>query len=57
MTSSFCGWRADIPTLWMLHPALLDFDNWLAKEGKPLLDKHFREADARRQLSGADCRK
>jgi uncharacterized protein YbjT (DUF2867 family) len=57
MTSSFCGWRADIPTLRSLHPALLDFDTWLAQEGTPLLQNHFRKADARRQLSGAECRK
>jgi uncharacterized protein YbjT (DUF2867 family) len=55
MTSSFCGWHADIPTLRRLHPALLDFDNWLAKEGKRLLEKHFREADARCSLSGMEC--
>ena len=52
MTSSFCGWRADIPALRMLHPALLDFDDWLAGEGKPLLEKHFRDADAYCSLSG-----
>jgi uncharacterized protein YbjT (DUF2867 family) len=57
MTSSFRGWSADIPTLRMLHPALLDFDSWLAKEGKPLLEKHFREADARCSLSGMECGK
>jgi uncharacterized protein YbjT (DUF2867 family) len=54
MTSSFCDWRADIPTLRMLHPALLDFDTWLAKEGKPLLEKHFREADARCSVIGME---
>jgi uncharacterized protein YbjT (DUF2867 family) len=57
MTTSFCGWRADIPTLRRLHPALLDFDNWLEKEGKPLLEKHCREADARCSLSGTELGK
>jgi uncharacterized protein YbjT (DUF2867 family) len=52
MSSSFCGWRANIPALRMLHPALLDFDDWLAREGKSLLEKHFRDADARCSLSG-----
>jgi uncharacterized protein YbjT (DUF2867 family) len=54
MTSSFCGWRADIPTLRRLHPALLDFDSWLARGGKPLLEEHFREADDRCSLSGTE---
>jgi len=54
MTSSFCGWRADIPTLRMLHPALLDFDSWLAHGGKPLLVKHFRETDARCSVIGTE---
>jgi uncharacterized protein YbjT (DUF2867 family) len=57
MTSSFCGWRAEIPTLRSLRPALLDFDGWLAKEGKPLLERHFRDADARCSLSGTECGK
>jgi uncharacterized protein YbjT (DUF2867 family) len=52
MSASFCGWRADTPALRRLHPALLDFDSWLAKEGKPLLEQHFREADDRCSLSG-----
>jgi uncharacterized protein YbjT (DUF2867 family) len=47
ITSSFCGWQADIAALRGLHPALLDFDTWLAREGKTLLENHFREADAR----------
>jgi uncharacterized protein YbjT (DUF2867 family) len=55
MTSSFCNWHADIPTLRILHPALLDFDTWLAKEGRMLLNKHFRDADARCSLSGTEC--
>jgi uncharacterized protein YbjT (DUF2867 family) len=55
MTSSFCGWNADIPTLRRLHPALLDFDTWLAQEGKPLLENHFRDADAHCSLSGTEC--
>jgi hypothetical protein len=54
ITSSFCGWRADIPTLRRLHPALLDFDSW-AEEGKPLLEKHFREADECCSLSCTEC--
>jgi uncharacterized protein YbjT (DUF2867 family) len=54
MTSSFCNWRADIPTLRRLHPALLDFDTWLAKEGRMLLENHFRDADARCSLSGTE---
>jgi uncharacterized protein YbjT (DUF2867 family) len=57
MTSSFCGWRADIPTLRRLHPALLDFDDWLAKEGNPLLEKHFRETGAHCSLTGTECGK
>jgi uncharacterized protein YbjT (DUF2867 family) len=57
MTSSFCGWRADIPALRTLHPALLDFDTWLAQEGSMLLENHFRDADAHCSLSGTKCGK
>jgi hypothetical protein len=47
MRTSFGGWHADIPALRRLHPALLDFDTWLAREGKALLENHFREAGHR----------
>ncbi|MFG1709495.1 NmrA/HSCARG family protein [Nonomuraea sp. M3C6] len=40
-TSSFCGWQADIPALRELHPGLLDFDTWLSRTGKALLDQHL----------------
>ncbi|MFC8798306.1 NmrA/HSCARG family protein [Promicromonospora sp. NPDC057138] len=35
------GWRADIPKLRSLHPALMDFDTWLRKEGKGQFDALF----------------
>jgi uncharacterized protein YbjT (DUF2867 family) len=47
ITASFRDWHADIPALRRLHPALLDFDTWLAQEGKALLEIHFRDADGR----------
>jgi uncharacterized protein YbjT (DUF2867 family) len=30
---SFGGWQADIPALRTLHPALMDFDTWLTRQG------------------------
>lgn len=33
------GWQADIPALRRLHPDLMDFDTWLAREGTALFEK------------------
>jgi len=46
-TSSFCGWQADIPALRSVHPALLDLDAWLTRQGRALLAKHLSAAGAR----------
>ncbi|MFI9254944.1 NmrA/HSCARG family protein [Streptomyces sp. NPDC053069] len=40
------GWQADIPKLRSLHPALMDFDTWLRKEGKTQFDALFRDRPA-----------
>ncbi|MEQ4206288.1 NmrA/HSCARG family protein [Actinopolymorpha sp. B9G3] len=40
-TQSFGGWQADIPALRTLHPGLMDFDSWLATEGKAKLKALF----------------
>ncbi|MFD7445039.1 NmrA/HSCARG family protein [Streptomyces sp. NPDC059909] len=37
-TFSFAGWQADIPALRAQHPALMDFDTWLAREGKSMIE-------------------
>ncbi|WP_433286520.1 NmrA/HSCARG family protein [Pseudonocardia sp. CA-142604] len=47
MMPSFCGWQADIPALRRIHPGLLDFDTWLMRNGKALLEQHFHETGAR----------
>ncbi|AVH57830.1 MULTISPECIES: NmrA/HSCARG family protein [Streptomyces] len=35
---SFCGWQADIPALRAQYPALMDFDTWLARDGKAMIE-------------------
>lgn len=40
------GWQADIPKLRSLHPALMDFDTWLRKEGKAQFDVLFGDQPA-----------
>ncbi|MGW4771783.1 NmrA/HSCARG family protein [Nocardia sp. NPDC004278] len=36
------GWQADIPALRKLHPGLLTFDTWLARDGKAQFADTFR---------------
>jgi uncharacterized protein YbjT (DUF2867 family) len=40
---SFGGWQADIPALRALHPGLMDFDTWLAREGAAKFAALFAE--------------
>jgi uncharacterized protein YbjT (DUF2867 family) len=40
---SFGGWQADIPALRALHPGLMDFDTWLAREGAAKFAAMFAE--------------
>jgi uncharacterized protein YbjT (DUF2867 family) len=46
-TSSFRGWQADLSALRTLHPALLDFDTWLSRQGGALLARHLGAVEAR----------
>ncbi|WP_326836495.1 NmrA/HSCARG family protein [Amycolatopsis rhabdoformis] len=41
------GWHADPRELRRRHPGLLDFDAWLTRRGKALLDKHFSDHERR----------
>ncbi|AEH11506.1 MULTISPECIES: NmrA family NAD(P)-binding protein [Protofrankia] len=36
------GWQADIPTLRTLHPGLMDFETWLARQGRAKIEELFR---------------
>ncbi|MFI8813174.1 MULTISPECIES: NmrA/HSCARG family protein [unclassified Streptomyces] len=40
------GWQADISELRSLHPALMDFETWLRKEGATQFDALFRDRPA-----------
>ncbi|MFE7166696.1 NmrA/HSCARG family protein [Streptomyces sp. NPDC057616] len=44
-TFSFSGWQADIPALRAQHPALMDFDTWLAREGTSLIETLLDRAE------------
>jgi uncharacterized protein YbjT (DUF2867 family) len=44
---SFSGWQADFPALRAQHPALMDFNTWLACEGKPMIEALLDRAEAR----------
>lgn len=46
-TFSFCGWQADIPALRAQYPALMDFDTWLAREGKSMIEALLDRTEAR----------
>lgn len=46
-TFSFYGWQADIPALRAQHPALMDFDTWLAREGKSMIEALLDRAGTR----------
>lgn len=44
---SFNGWQADIPALRRLHPGLMDFETWLAREGSARFAALFAEPASR----------
>jgi uncharacterized protein YbjT (DUF2867 family) len=44
--SSFSGWQADIPALRAIHPGLQDFETWLGRAGRDLLDEHFADTES-----------
>jgi uncharacterized protein YbjT (DUF2867 family) len=44
---SFGGWQADIPALRGLHPDLMDFETWLAREGKAKFAALFAQSSIR----------
>lgn len=46
-TFSFCGWQADIPALRAQYPTLMDFDTWLAREGKSMIEALLDRTEAR----------
>jgi hypothetical protein len=41
---SFAGWQADIPALRVLHPGLMDFATWLAREGAAKFEALFAQS-------------
>ncbi|MCT9929907.1 NmrA/HSCARG family protein [Planotetraspora sp. A-T 1434] len=43
--SSFYGWQADIPALRAQHPALMDFDTWLARGGTSMIEALLDRAE------------
>ncbi|MGX7672355.1 NmrA family NAD(P)-binding protein [Plantactinospora sp. DSM 117369] len=44
---SYCGWQADIPALRAQHPALMDFETWLAREGKSMIEALLDRTETR----------
>jgi len=47
------GYQADIPAVRALHPGLLDFDTWLAKDGAAKISEYLAAQPTEDQESGA----